>query len=62
MITQFKCGLIGDTHSEVTVGPLEDLIFLQQQFYQEGNVSQLLQWLFHVSTNVQFVFHSSLTN
>ena len=46
---------MGDTHSEVTIIPLEN---------QEGNVSQLLlkqDWLFHI-TNVQFVFHSSITN
>ena len=56
MVTQFKCGLIGDTHSEVTIMPLEDLNFLQHQFLlinQEGNVSQLLlkqEWLFLVTT------------
>ena len=27
-----KYGLIGDTHSEVTIMPLEDLDFLQYQF------------------------------
>ena len=58
---------MGDTRSEVTIMPLEDFDFLQHQFLlikQEGNVSQLLlkqEWLFHI-TNVQFVFHSSLTN
>ena len=59
MVTQFKCGLIGDTH----LGPLFSaaLIFCNQN----GNVSKLLlkqEWLFHVTTNTQFVFHSSLTN
>ena len=44
MVTQYKCGLIGDTHSEVTIIPLDDLNFLQHQFFvnQKGNVSQLL--------------------
>ena len=57
---------MGDIHSEETIVPLEDLDFLQHQYFfnQEGNVSQLLlkqEWLFHI-TNVQFVFHSSITN
>ena len=46
-----------DTHSEVTIMPLEDLDFLQHQFLlPDGNVSQLLlkqEWLFHVITDVQ---------
>ena len=61
---------MGDTHSEVTIMPLQVFDFLQHQFLffvnQESNVSQLVllkqEWLFHVTTNVQFVFHSSLTN
>ena len=59
IVTLFKCGLIGDTHSEVTIIPLEDLN------NQNGNVSELLlkqEWLFHVTTNIQVVFYSSLTN
>ena len=36
MVTQFKYGLIGDTHSEVTIIPLEDLDFLQHQFFLPG--------------------------
>ena len=50
---------MGDTHSEVTITPLEDFDFLQHQFLffvnQESNVSQLLlkqEWLFHATTNV----------
>ena len=65
MVTQFKYGLIGDTHSEVTIMPLEDFDFLQHQFLlKEGNVSQLplkQEWLFHI-TKVQFAFYSSITN
>ena len=59
---------MGDTHSEATIVPLEDFDFLQYQFLLTRKVMLVSYcWsrsgcsLFHI-TNVQFVFHSSITN
>ena len=54
---------MGDTHSEVTIMPLEDFDFLQHHFLLTWKVSATAEAGVAVPfTNVQFVFHSSLTN